>query len=449
MKEQEDIQQDFDRWLFDQLEEETFVPSTLDRSLLWKKLRFRKTKQIWIVGLTLCLGFVLFYIGFFMHSPKPEKKKSHRENDVSIPNRMPVVPIESIPRIQSGLILPVKFHRNNHLMPSGYESFENVVSVEVPPEKSSALSNDSIPRSHTYQVDLDTVMKNLGIFYLQSSTSNNGEAFAGVTSRHELVMAHVMDGSLFFPISPDTLSMQGGFRPIGMSENQYVEYAFYDVRQLLFNEAIYRQVLAVNVLPRIAYYMRTSAPGWNNPVNMHVYQDLPQARTNAQRYQDQNIRRIAGQEELKNQSPSLKSSRSFYLRQNVRVNNMAKVGLLIGDNFLIKSQGEKILVVSCDAERVSIVAQNGVIQASHSISIEYPRYFSQKAKCPFYDEASQRLYLIVETNFAYMWYEVDQMSGKSRYIFKTETIWNDPKWTISDGVLTYVFKGKTYRHPLN
>jgi hypothetical protein len=298
-------------------------------------------------------------------------------------------------------------------------------------------------------VDLDTVMKNLGIFYLQSSTSNHGEAFAGVTSRHELVVAHVMDGSLFFPISPDTLSMQGGFRPIGMSENQYVEYAFYDVRQLLFNEAIYRQVLAVNVLPRIAYYMRTSAPGWNNPVNMHVYQDLPQARTNAQRYQDQNIRRIAGQEELKNQSPSLKSSRSFYLRQNVRVNNMAKVGLLIGDNFLIKSQGEKILVVSCDAERVSIVAQNGIIEASHSISIEYPRYFSQKAKYPFYDEASQRLYLIVETNFAYMWYEVDQMSGKSRYIFKTETIWNDPKWTISDGVLTYVFKGKTYRHPLN
>jgi hypothetical protein len=195
--------------------------------------------------------------------------------------------------------------------------------------------------------------------------------------------------------------------------------------------------------------MRTSAPGWNSPVNIHTYQDLPQARTYAQRYQDQIIRRISGQSELKNQFPSVKSSRPFYLRQNVRVNNMAKVGLLIGDNFLIKSQGEKVLVVSCDAERVSIVAQDGLIVASHSILIDYPRYFSQKAKYPFYDEVSQRLYLIVETNFAYMWYEVDQLSGKTRYIFKTETIWNDPKWSMNDGVLTYVFKGKTYRHPLD
>ena len=195
--------------------------------------------------------------------------------------------------------------------------------------------------------------------------------------------------------------------------------------------------------------MRTSAPGWNSPVNIHQYQDVLQRRSIAQRYQDQNIRRISEQSDLKNQFPSVKSGRPFYLKQQVRVNNMAKVGLLIGDNFLIKSQGEKVLVVSCDAERVSVVKQDGVIEASHSITIEHPRYFSQKAKYPFYDEASRRLFLIVETNFSYLWFEVNQLTGEARYIFKTETIWNDPNWTIKDGILNYSFKGKSYQRRLD
>jgi hypothetical protein len=258
-----------------------------------------------------------------------------------------------------------------------------------------------------------------------------------------------MNGYYSLPTSPDTLSTEGGFRPLGMSGNQYVYYAFYDAKQLLFNEAVYRQVLAVNVLPRIAYYMRTAAPGWNSPLGVQMRQEVPQQISNATRNQDENMRRIARQAEPGNPYSPYKPGRPFYLRQPIRVNNMAKVGLLIGDNFLIKSQGEKVLVVSCDAERVSIVAQNGVIVASHSITIEYPRYFSQKAKYPFYDEESGRLYLIVETNFAFMWYEVDQLTGKTRYIFKTETIWNDPKWTINEGNLTYFFKGKTYRHSLD
>ena len=455
MKEQEDIKQDFDGWLLDQWKEESFVPNSRDRRILSKKLRFRKTKHIWIVGLTLCISFVLLYIGFFMHSSKPEKKKSPQKKDVSLPIRTNVAPEKSISRNQLGLIRPMKFYRNPHLLASVDTPYENLVRLDVPSVSSIPTENNIVltknpnPITSMNHLDLDTVMKNLGIFYLQSSTSNHGKAFVGVTSGHELVLAHVMEGSLFLPISPDTLSTQGGFRPIGMSENQYVEYSFYDVRQLLFNEAIYRQVLAVNVLPRIAYYMRTSAPGWNNPVNIPVYQDLPQARTNAQRYQDQNIRRISVQSNLKNQFPTVKLGRPNYLRQNVRVNNMAKVGLLIGDNFLIKSQGEKVLVVSCDAELVSIVTQNGVIEASHSISIEYPRYFSQKAKYPFYDEESQRLFLIVETNFVYMWFEVNQLTGETRYIFKTETIWNDPKWDIKNGTLSYTYKGKSYQKRLD
>jgi hypothetical protein len=449
MKEQEDIKQDFDRWLLGQWKEETFVPNSLDRSLLTKRLRFRKTKQIWIVGLTLSLSFILLYLGFFMHASKPVKKKRPQKKDIYLPIRTNEAPIKTISTNQIGSILPIKLFWNEHLLPSGFTPIENPVNLEVPTEQPIVFTNDPFPKTLENQVDLDTVMKNLGIFYLQSSTSNHGKAFVGVTSGHELVVAHVLEGSLFFPVSPDTLSMQGGFRPIGMSENQYVDYAFYDVRQLLFNEAVYRQVVAINVLPRIAYYMRTTMPGWSNPVNMQMRQEVPSPISNAQRYQDQNTRRISGQSDPKNQFPSVKPGRPFYLRQNVRVNNLAKVGLLIGDNFLIKSQGEKVLVVSCDAERVSIVKQNGVIEASHTISIQYPRYFSQKAMYPFYDEASQHLYLIVETNFVFMWYEVDPLTGKTRYIFKTETIWNDPNWSIVDGILSYSYKRKSYQRRLD
>jgi hypothetical protein len=449
MKEQEDMKQDFDRWLFDQWKEESYVPSPQDRSIFSKKLRKRRTKKIWTIGLSLVVISLLILSGMLMRSSKTETKKSQQRKNVSILRPTPEVSRMARPTKPKRLLIPVNFFWNNQFLPCVYEPFENIGNLEVPNHEPIIIIQDLNPSERKNRVNLDTVMMNLGIFYLQTSTSNDGKEFVGVSSGHELITAHLIEGSMSLPVSPDTTSMNGGFRPIGMSGNQYVEYAFYDVRQLLFNEAVYRQVLAVNVLPRIAYYMRTSAPGWNNPVNIHMYQDIPQRRSNAQRYQDQNIRRISGQSDLKNQFPSVKSGRPFYLRQQVRVNNMAKVGLLIGDNFLIKSQGDKVLVVSCDAERVSVVKQNGVIEASHSITIEYPRYFSQKAKYPFYDEVSGRLYLIVETNFTYMWYEVDQLTGKTRYIFKTETIWNDPKWTISEGIVSYLFKGKTYRHSLN
>jgi hypothetical protein len=200
----------------------------------------------------------------------------------------------------------------------------------------------------------------------------------------------------------------------------------FDVRQLLFNEAIYRKVVAINTLPK-----------------------LPQSKSIAELNQDQNMRQIAQREGLRGQYPMGQRGRSNYFRKAMRVNYQAKVGLLIGDNFLIKSQGDRILVVSCDAERVSMVDQNGIILASHPINIQKPRYFSQKAKYPFYDEESQRLYLIVETNFSYMWFEVDQFTGEAKFIFKTETIWNQPNWKISGGILSYEFKGKNFQQRLD
>lgn len=449
MKEQEDMKQDFDRWLMNQWIEEEYVPSPQDRSIFSKKLRKRRTKKIWTIGLSVVVISLLILIGMLTRSPKSETKKSQQRKNVSIPRPTPEVSRMAIPRKQTRLLIPVNFYWNDQFLPSVNEPFENLGNLEVSNHVPIMIIQDLNPREVQNRVNLDTVMMNLGIFYLQTSTSHDGKEFVGVTARHELIVASLLTGTFSLPNAPDTVKTAGGFRPSGMSGNQYVEYAFYDVRQLLFNEAVYRQVLAVNVLPSVAYYMRTSAPGWNSPVNIHMYQDIPQRRSNAQRYQDQNIRRISGQSDLKNQFPSVKSGRPFYLRQQVRVNNMAKVGLLIGDNFLIKSQGDNVLVVSCDAERVSVVKQNGVIEASHSINIEYPRYFSQKAKYPFYDEASRRLFLIVETNFSYLWFEVNQLTGVARYIFKTETIWNDPNWTIKDGILNYSFKGKSYQRRLD
>jgi hypothetical protein len=451
MKEQVDIKQDFDRWLFDQWKEETYVPSSQDRNIFSKKLGKRRARKIWTIGLSVALFSLLILSGVFIRSSShPETTKNQQPKDVSISMPTMDVSVTEIPAQQrESNFLPVNFYGNNHLLPFVYEPFENIGSIEIPADERIFIVQDLAPMKRKNHVNLDTVMMNLGIFFLQTSTSNDGKEFVGVSSGHELVTAHLMEGSSSLPISPDTFSMDGGFRPIGMSENQYVEYSFYDVRQLLFNEAVYRKVLAVNVLPRIAYYMRTAAPGWNNPVGVQMRQEVPQPISNATRNQDENMRRIARQAEPGNPYSPYKPGRPFYLRQPIRVNNMAKVGLLIADNFLIKSQGGKVLVVSCDAERVSVVKEDGVIEASHSITIQHPRYFSQKAKYPFYDEVSGRLYLIVETNFSYMWYEVDQLTGKTRFIFKTETIWNNPNWSISNAVLTYVFKGKMYRQALN
>ena len=448
MKAQEDIKQDFDRWLVNQWKEEEYVPSPMDRNGVLgniSKHRSRK-KRVRVVLLAIGLSFICVLL-FWKVSRKDIRKKS-----TLIPEKEHVVQQKRVPQESVPTSFPMRISSSSvmdYVFPT-YPSVEMYTGMlEIPKEETFVFTAHPSPKVLIQSVDLDSVMKNLGIFYVQSSTSNEGREFVGVTAGHELIVASLLTGTFSLPNAPDTVKTAGEFRPSGMSGNQYVHYAFYDVRQLLFNEAIYRQVLAVNVLPSVAYYMRTSAPGWNSPVNIHQYQDVLQRRSIAQRYQDQNIRRISEQSDLKNQFPSVKSGRPFYLKQQVRVNNMAKVGLLIGDNFLIKSQGEKVLVVSCDAERVSVVKQDGVIEASHSITIEHPRYFSQKAKYPFYDEASRRLFLIVETNFSYLWFEVNQLTGDPPNIFKTETIWNDPNWTIKDGILNYSFKGKSYQRRLD
>jgi len=448
MKEQEDIKQDFDRWLFDQWKEEEYVPSPMDRSGVLGKISKHRTKKIRvrIVLLAIGLSFVCGIL-FWKVSRKDIRKKS-----TLIPEKEHVVQQKRIPQESVPTGFPIRISSSSvmdYVFPT-YPSVEmHTGMLEIPKEETFVFTAHSSPKVLIQSVDLDSVMKNLGIFYVQSSTSNEGRDFVGVTAGHELILASLLTGTFSLPNAPDTVKTAGEFRPDGMSGNQYVHYACYDVRQLLFNEAIYRQVLAVNVLPSVAYYMRTAAPGWNNPVDIPMRQDVPQVINSAARYQDQNMRRIARQAEPKNTYCAYKPGRLFYLRQPMRVNNLAKVGLLIGDNFLIKSQGEKVLVVSCDAERVSVVKQDGVIEASHSIMIEHPRYFSQKAKYPFYDEASRRLFLIVETNFSYLWFEVNQLTGEARYIFKTETIWNDPNWTIKDGTLSYSFKGKSYPRSLD
>lgn len=439
MKEQNDIKQDFDRWLLDQWKEESYVPNTHERHQFTKKLRFRKYRRKVSIGLIVSFIFLLLVFLIMQHSREEKGRISLFEK---------ITPTQVIN-------VPLRKQRNEAIRTSKVSSFALQVDypnqemsfplleqegiIEFPQEEHLVFSKDPIDRSIAGKVDLDTVMKNLGIFYVQSSTSNDGHDFAGITSSHELVLATVVNGTYSLPMNPDSMSTDGAFRPLGMAGNQYVQYSFFDARPLLFNEAIYRQVVAINVLPRIAYYMRNTTAGWSNPVNNQMHFDVPQVRSNAQRNQDQNMRRING----------TKTSRPSYMRQVVRVYQKANVGLFIGDNFLIKSQGEKVLVVSCDAERVSVVQQNGVIEASHPIRIQQPRYFSQKARYPFYDEASRRLFLIVETNFAYLWYEVNQLTGEARYIFKTETIWNNPNWHIENGQLMYEFKGKKMVQSLN
>jgi hypothetical protein len=448
MKEQEDIKQDFDRWLVNQWVEEEYVPSPMDRNSVLGNISKNRASKIRTRIMLLAIGLSFLCALLFW---KVSRKDIQKKNKL-IPEKEHVVQqkLDAQELVPAGFPIIISSSSvMDYLFPT-YPSVDMYTGMlEIPKEDIFVLEEHPSPKVLIQSVDLDTVMKNLGIFFLQSSTSYQGRNFSGVTSGHELVVASVINGSMSYPNTPDTSSSNGGFRPQGMASNQYVQYSFYDVRQLLFNEAIYRQVLAVNVLPRIAYYMRTSAPGWNNPVGMQMRQEVPQPISNATRNQDENMRRIARQAEPNNPYSSYKAGRPFYLRQPIRVNNMAKVGLLIGDNFLIKSQGEKVLVVSCDAERVSLVKEDGVIEASHSIHIEHPRFFSQKAKYPFYDEESQRLFLIVETNFVYMWFEVNQMTGETRYIFKTETIWNDPNWDIKDETLSYTYKGKSYQRRLD
>lgn len=449
MKEQEDIKQDFDHWLRDQWREAYFVPSSQDRKKLTKKLRYRKKKQRWTLTLILCLSIIVFYIGFFKQSSHLEKNKSKQPREQIKPIQIYGSAENDVHMKEIKSLVPLKSLLKNGVVPIVVEPIENTDIEDLPTDEDRNYTLETYSPVLENQLDLDTVMKCLGIFYLQSSLSKDRTKFAGITSGHELVIARSMYGSYSLPTSPDTLSMEGGFRPIGMSDNQYVQFAFYDVKQLLFNEAIYRQIVAINVLPKVAYFMKSNRQGWHNLVNTDMNINVDQRVNPAAQNQFQNMNRIAQQDELKNQMSLLKPGREMYVRKGMRVNYKAKIGLLINDNFAIYSQPNKVLIVSCDAERVSLVTENGYIEASHAIDVQKPRFFSQKARYTLYDYETERLYLIIETNFAYIWYEVNQQTGNTRYIFKTETIWNQPNWLIENGMLKFTFKGKKYVQSLN
>jgi hypothetical protein len=446
MKEQEDILREMDHWLIRQWKEEEFVPTSMEKSVVTQWIAKKRRWKRWLNGLTMAIMTILLLLLSLFFTKSVPKKEQHKPKVQDLQQEKI---LENKPTEQSTYV-PMKtiaLLAVDQLQPSVLEMGEDLEQIDLPEKEILAAKVD--PLSTGLFVDLDSIMYQLGIFFLQTSTFNKGSHFAGITSRHQLIVSRMLDGSDDYPHSPDSTSSEGGFRPHGMSKNQYVQYAMFDVRQLLFNEAIYRKVLAINTLPRIAYNMRTNAPGWSNPVYSDVNTYVPQPKSIAELNQDQNMRQIAQREGLRGQYPIGQRGRSNYFRKAMRVNYQAKVGLLIGDNFLIKSQGDRILVVSCDAERVSMVDQNGIILASHPINIQKPRYFSQKAKYPFYDEESQRLYLIVETNFSYMWFEVDQFTGEAKFIFKTETIWNQPNWKISGGILSYEFKGKNFQQRLD
>ena len=49
----------------------------------------------------------------------------------------------------------------------------------------------------------------------------------------------------------------------------------------------------------------------------------------------------------------------------------------------------------------------------------------------------------------YLEISMADLPDEARYIFKTETIWNDPNWDIKDEALSYTYKGKSYQRRLD
>jgi hypothetical protein len=66
-----------------------------------------------------------------------------------------------------------------------------------------------------------------------------------------------------------------------------------------------------------------------------------------------------------------------------------------------------------------------------------PLISSSKGRTILVDKSTGNFYLVVETNFSYNFYEVEIKTGKTNYLFKTETVWPDPNWELNNGVLNY------------
>lgn len=260
---------------------------------------------------------------------------------------------------------------------------------------------------------LDVAILGQGLNFIESSISNSGNYYVALFSDSKtLLVAKNEIGD--FPVSEkiEFENGEGAFRPEGYPKDQYIYYAFFDVSSIIPSE--------VQIHPKSSIHQKRRKPNRNIRLNGFLNGD-PLISSNRNSFQTQ---------------LALANSNNFYVDRSQMHISKYEYRYSNQPSFVF-AQENYVVCFSQGAEKVSLLNLSGDVLASNDIITTKPLISSNKGRAILFDKATNSFYMFVETNFSYNFYQVDVNTGKTHYLFKTETVWPDPNWELNNGVLNY------------
>jgi hypothetical protein len=260
---------------------------------------------------------------------------------------------------------------------------------------------------------LDAAIASQGMNFIESSLSNSGNLYTALfTDSKTLLVAKNQFGD--FPMS-EKIEFQigeGAFRPNGYPNDQYVYYAFFDVSSIIPSE--------VSIHPKASFQQKRRKPNRNIRLSGFLHGD-PLISNSRNSFQTQ---------------LALANSTNYYVDRSSMNTSKYEFRYSNQPSFVF-AQEDQIVCFSQGVEKVSLLNLSGDVLASNEIVTMKPLITSSKGRTILVDKSTGNFYLVVETNFSYNFYEVEIKTGKTKYLFKTESVWANPNWELNNGVLNY------------
>ncbi|MFY7668620.1 MAG: hypothetical protein ACOVQG_07745 [Crocinitomicaceae bacterium] len=260
---------------------------------------------------------------------------------------------------------------------------------------------------------LDAAISSQGFKFIESSISNSGNFYAALFSDSKTLLVaknEIGDFPVFEKI--EFQNGEGAFRPVGYPKDQYIYYTFFDVSSIIPSE--------VRIHPKSSIHQKRRKPNRNIRLNGFLNGD-PLITSTSNSFQTQ---------------LALANSNNYYVDRSPM--NISKYEFRYSNQpSFVFAQDDYVVCFSQGAERVSLLNLSGDVLTSNDIVTIKPLISSSKGRTILFDKAIGKFYMVVESNFSYNFYLIDIKTGKTNYLFKTETVWANPNWELNNGVLNY------------
>ncbi len=270
-------------------------------------------------------------------------------------------------------------------------------------------------------ITLNSAILSQNLSFIESSESNSGDFFAGLLPDSKtLFVAKSEFGD--YPLSEqiETQSREGAFRPNGFPTDNYIYYSFFDISSIIQSK--------VSIHPKSNIPQKRRKQITNLKLSGYLNGD-PLIKKSMYTYQTQ---------------LALASASNYYIDRNPNYVSQIEFRYSNQPSYIFV-QNEEVICFSQGAEKVSKINLSGDVISSNEILTTKPLISSSKGRNVLQDNSTGNFYLFVETNFSYNIYQLDVQTGKTKYLFKTEGVWENPNWKINDGILSYskIEKGLT------